>query len=145
VDPQLFAPESQDPRSWLSSFFVPFDFLFHSMLLSLFEPACGAAEDFRCKVFFHPEEENNPSACTGWFGWLSSFYHLRIRRIRMTELFKYMRDKLDRAADRILELLTGLNGYKVREVQERVPDVRKVIDARNAKRFPPSGPPCDRY
>ena len=56
-----------------------------------------------------------------------------------------MREKLDWAADRILELLTGLRGYRVQEVQVRVQDVRKVIDARQATCFPPAGPPCDRY
>ena len=60
-------------------------------------------------------------------------------------ILEYMRETLDRAADRILELLTGSNGYKVQEVKVRVPDVREVVDARQAQRLPPSGLPCDRY
>jgi hypothetical protein len=63
----------------------------------------------------------------------------------MMTILEYMREKLDWAADRILELLTGSSGYKVQEVKVWVSDVRKVVDARQAKRFPPSGPPCDRY
>jgi hypothetical protein len=63
----------------------------------------------------------------------------------MMTILEYMREKLDWAADRILELLTGLRGYRVQEVQVRVQDVRKVIDARQATCFPPAGPPCDRY
>ena len=63
----------------------------------------------------------------------------------MTEIMEYMREKLDCAADRILELLKGSSGYKLGEMKVRVPDVRKVVDARQVKRFPSSGPLCDRY
>ena len=56
-----------------------------------------------------------------------------------------MREKLDWAADRIVELLTGSSGYYVQEVKARIPDVRQVVDARHAQRLPPTGPPCDRY
>ncbi|MGC9966997.1 MAG: hypothetical protein ABSE08_16460 [Syntrophobacteraceae bacterium] len=62
----------------------------------------------------------------------------------MTEILEYVHEKLDRAAGRILELLTGL-GYKLREVQVRAPDVRREIGARQARHSPPSGPSCDRY
>ena len=63
----------------------------------------------------------------------------------MKDILEYVREKLDRAADRILELLTGSSGYTLREARVRVPDVRRIIDARQAQRFPPSGPTCDRY
>lgn len=63
----------------------------------------------------------------------------------MTDTVKYVQEKLNGVADRILELLTGLRKYKVREVRVRVPDVRKSVDTRPAKHFPPSGPPCDRW
>jgi hypothetical protein len=56
-----------------------------------------------------------------------------------------MREKLDWLAGRILELYTGLTGYKPAEVKARVPDVRRVAGARRDLRLPPSGPPCDRY
>ena len=55
-----------------------------------------------------------------------------------------MREKLD-WTDRIVELLTGASGYKLQEVKARIPDVREVVDARQAQRLPPAGPPCDRY
>jgi len=63
----------------------------------------------------------------------------------MMTILEYMREKLDWAADRIVELLTGSSGYKVQEVKARIPDVRQVVDARHAQRLPPTGPPCDRY
>ena len=63
----------------------------------------------------------------------------------MTEIKEYVREKLDWAASRILELLTGSSGYKPGEVKVRVPDVREVVDARQAQRLPPAGPPCDRH
>jgi hypothetical protein len=63
----------------------------------------------------------------------------------MPEISEYVREKLDWVAGRILELLTGLGGYKLGEVKARVPDVRRVADARLALRLPPSGAPCDRY
>ncbi|MGA2402728.1 MAG: hypothetical protein ABSG91_13650 [Syntrophobacteraceae bacterium] len=63
----------------------------------------------------------------------------------MPEILEYVREKLDWAAGRILELLTGSSGYRVQEVKARVPDVRKVADSRQAQRLPPSGLPCDRY
>jgi hypothetical protein len=63
----------------------------------------------------------------------------------MTEIMEYVRKKLDWAASRILELLTGSSGYKLGEVKVRVPGVREVVDARQAQRYPPAGPPCDRY
>jgi hypothetical protein len=72
------------------------------------------------------------------------FFLLWIRRQRMTDIFEYAREKLDRAADRILELLTGL-GYRLREVHARTPEVRRVIGAGQARHSPPPGPPCDRY
>jgi hypothetical protein len=63
----------------------------------------------------------------------------------MREIMEYAREKLDWAADRILELFTGLRGYRVQEMQVRAPDVRKVVGARYAQRFPSYGPLCDRY
>lgn len=63
----------------------------------------------------------------------------------MTQIMEYVREKLDWAAGRILELLTGLRGYRMREVRVRVPNVRKVVSARQAQLFQPAGPPCDRY
>lgn len=63
----------------------------------------------------------------------------------MTDILEYAREKLNQVADRILELLTGSGGYRLREVRERIPDVRSVVAARRAKRFPPSGSACDRY
>jgi hypothetical protein len=63
----------------------------------------------------------------------------------MKGIVEYVHEKLDGVAGRILELLTGLRKYKVREVEVRVPDVRKVIDTRPTKHSPPSGPPCDRW
>ena len=63
----------------------------------------------------------------------------------MVTILEYMREKLDWAADRIVELLTGSSGYKAQEVKARIPDVRQVVDARYALRLPPSGLPCDRY
>ena len=68
-----------------------------------------------------------------------------IKSKKMTEIMEYVREKLDWAASRILELLTGSSGYKLGEVKVRVPDVREVVDARQAQRFPPAGSPCDRY
>jgi len=63
----------------------------------------------------------------------------------MMTILEYLRAKLDRAADRIVELLTGSSGYKVQEVKARISDVRQVLDSRHAQRLPPSGFPCDRY
>ncbi len=63
----------------------------------------------------------------------------------MPEIVEYLRERLDRAADRIAELLTGSRGYKVREVKERVPDVRKIVDARVARRLQSPVLPCDRH
>ena len=63
----------------------------------------------------------------------------------MTTILEYVREKLNLAADRIVELLTGSSGYKVQEVKARIPDVRQVIAARQAQRLPPAGPPCDRH
>jgi hypothetical protein len=63
----------------------------------------------------------------------------------MTTILEYVREKLNLAADRIVELLTGSRGYKVQEVKAQIPDVRQVIAARQAQRLPPAGPPCDRY
>jgi len=63
----------------------------------------------------------------------------------MPEILEYVREKLDWMAGRILELLTGLSGYRLGEVKARVPDVRRVADARLAPRLPPSCSPCDRY
>jgi len=63
----------------------------------------------------------------------------------MPEILEYVREKLDWVAGRILELLTGLSGYRPGEAKERVPDVRRVADARLAPRLPPSGSPCGRY
>jgi hypothetical protein len=60
-------------------------------------------------------------------------------------ILEYMREKLDWAADRIVELLTGSSGYNVQEVKAQIPDVRQVVDARHDQRLPPTGPPCDRY
>ena len=63
----------------------------------------------------------------------------------MPEMLEYVREKLYRLEGKIVELLTGLNGYKLGEVKARVPDVRRVADARLAPRLPPSDSPCDRY
>ena len=63
----------------------------------------------------------------------------------MTDILEYIREKVDRAADRVVEILTGVRGYKPREVRERVPDARRIINARRALRYPPSGPTCGRY
>ncbi len=63
----------------------------------------------------------------------------------MPEISEYVREKLDWVAGRILELLTGSGGYKLGEVKVRVPEVRRVADARLAPRLPRSGGPCDRY
>jgi hypothetical protein len=63
----------------------------------------------------------------------------------MMTIFEYMRGKLDWAVDRIAELLTRSKVYKVQEVKARIPNVRQVVDARQAGRFPSSGPVCDRY
>jgi hypothetical protein len=62
----------------------------------------------------------------------------------MMMILEYMHAKLDWAADRIVEFLTGSSGYKVQEVKARIPDVRQVVDSRDAQRLPPSGLPCDR-
>ena len=63
----------------------------------------------------------------------------------MTDTLEYVREKLDWAADKILEFLTGLSGYKLREVKIRVPNTRRIVEARPARRLPRSGPACDRY
>ena len=63
----------------------------------------------------------------------------------MLEIIEYLHEKLDWAADRIVELLTGSSGYYVQEVKARIPDVRQVVDARHAQRLRPSGLPCDRH
>jgi hypothetical protein len=63
----------------------------------------------------------------------------------MMTILEYMREKLDWAADRIVELLTGSSGYKVQEVKVRIPDVRQVIAARQAQRLQPYVLPCDRH
>ncbi|HIJ69299.1 MAG TPA: hypothetical protein HPP81_11540 [Deltaproteobacteria bacterium] len=63
----------------------------------------------------------------------------------MPEIVEYVREKLDWVAGRILELFTGLTGLKLEEVKARVPEVRRVADARPDLRLPPSGPTCDRY
>ncbi len=63
----------------------------------------------------------------------------------MQEIWEYLHEKLDRAADRIAELLTGSRVYRVRKVRARAPDVRRIVDARQAKRLHPSGLPCDRH
>ena len=61
----------------------------------------------------------------------------------MPEIVEYLRERLDRATDRIAELLTGSKGYKVQEVKVRVPDVRRIVDARVARRLQPPVLPCD--
>jgi hypothetical protein len=63
----------------------------------------------------------------------------------MTTILEYVCEKLNLAADRIVDLLTGSSGYKVQEVKAPIPDVRQVVDAGHAQRLPPSGLPCDRY
>jgi hypothetical protein len=69
-----------------------------------------------------------------------------IQEGKMPEILDYMRRKFDWFAGKILELFSGSNEYRVREVKERVPDVRKIVGARLAERFPPSGgDSCDRY
>jgi len=63
----------------------------------------------------------------------------------MLEILEYLHEKLDRALDRIAELLTGSKVYRVREVKARVPDVRRIADARLAKRLQSPVLPCDRH
>ncbi|MGA2224284.1 MAG: hypothetical protein ABSH41_07580 [Syntrophobacteraceae bacterium] len=63
----------------------------------------------------------------------------------MLEIIEYLHEKLDWAADRIAELLTGSRVYRVREVKARGPDVRRIADARQAKRLQPPVLPCDRH
>jgi hypothetical protein len=63
----------------------------------------------------------------------------------MPDILEYMREKLDWVEGRILELVTGLRGYKLVEVKARVSDVRRVAGPRPAPRFPSSNSPCDRY
>ena len=63
----------------------------------------------------------------------------------MADMLEYVHEKLDRAADIILEFLTGSSGYKVREVKARVPNTRQIVEDRLARRLPRSGPTCDRY
>ncbi len=63
----------------------------------------------------------------------------------MPDILEYMREKLDWVEGRILELVTGLRGYKPVEVKARVSDVRRVTGPRLAPRFPSSNSPCDRY
>jgi hypothetical protein len=62
----------------------------------------------------------------------------------MTEILEYIREKYDWVAGRILELFTGLSGYKLEEVKERAPGARRIAD-RTDLRPPTSGSPCDRY
>jgi len=63
----------------------------------------------------------------------------------MADILEYVHEKLDRAADIILELLTGSSGYKVREVKARVPNTRQIVEDRLVRRLSRSGPTCDRY
>lgn len=65
----------------------------------------------------------------------------------MTEIMEYVCEKLDWAAGRILELLTGLRGYRMLEVLVRVPNIPQVVGTGQAQRFPSSGSGtlCDRY
>ncbi len=63
----------------------------------------------------------------------------------MPDILRYVREKLDWAAGRILELLTGLSGYRPGEVRARVPDVRRAADPGPATRIPPSRDLCDRH
>jgi hypothetical protein len=61
----------------------------------------------------------------------------------MLEILENLREKFDRAIDRIAELLTGSRVYRVRELKARTPGVRR-IEARLAKRVQPPVLPCDR-
>jgi hypothetical protein len=64
----------------------------------------------------------------------------------MPDIFEYVREKFDGLADRILELLTGSKVYRVGEMKERVPDIRRTLAARLSKRLPPPGVGrCDWY
>ncbi len=63
----------------------------------------------------------------------------------MPDILEYMREKFDWVAGRILELFTGLTGFTLGEVKERIPEVRRVAGPRPDLRLPPSGPTCDRY
>ncbi len=63
----------------------------------------------------------------------------------MPEIWEYVREKLEWAADRVLELLTGSSGYRVQKEKARVPEVGKVAGSRQAQHLPPSDLPCDRY
>jgi len=48
----------------------------------------------------------------------------------MMTTFQYVREKLDWAADRIVELPTGPSGYKVRDMKAPTPDVCQFVVAR---------------
>lgn len=63
----------------------------------------------------------------------------------MPEITEYVQEKLDWIADKVREFLTGSGGYRVREVREPVPDVRKVLRDRLAQPVSPSDAPCDKY
>ena len=63
----------------------------------------------------------------------------------MQEILEYLHEKIDRAAERIAELLTGSRGYRVGEAKARVPDVRRIVGVRQAKRPQHPGFPCDRH
>ena len=63
----------------------------------------------------------------------------------MVDILENLRKKFDWIAERTVELLTGLSGYELREVKARVPNSRKIVDVRIARRLPRSGPTCDRY
>jgi len=64
----------------------------------------------------------------------------------MPDIFEYLREKFDGLAERILELLTGSAIYRVGEMKERVPDIRRTLAARLSNRLPTPGVGrCDRY
>ncbi len=63
----------------------------------------------------------------------------------MPEILEYLKEKIDWAAGRITELLTGSSVYRLREVKARDTDVRRMVDARQAKRLQPPVLPCDRH
>jgi len=63
----------------------------------------------------------------------------------MPEILEYLREKIDRAAERIAEFLTGSRGYRLQEAKVRDPDARRIADALRTKRLQPPVFPCDRH
>ena len=60
----------------------------------------------------------------------------------MPEIFEYLHEKLDWAADMIREFLTGSKGYRVRAVKERIP---RFLPAGRIDHVAPHDGPCSKY